>query len=57
MIDTLFSLMKQVITQLSNFVVLRFGLVEIDALTLCLGITACSLIITLLFPWSGDDDD
>lgn len=56
MIDTLFSLMKQVITQLSNFVVLRFGLFEIDALTLCLGITACSLIITLLFPWSGDDD-
>ena len=57
MIDGLFALMKQVITALSNLVVLRFGLVEITALTLFLGLTACGIIITLLFPWSDDDDE
>lgn len=57
MIDGLFTIMKQIIVALSNLIVIRFGVYEIDALTLFLGLAACSIIITLLFPWSGDDDD
>lgn len=57
MIDGLFAIMKQIISSLSNLVVIRFGVYEINALTLFLGLAACSIIITLLFPWSDDDDD
>ena len=38
MIDGLFSIMKQIIVALSNLVVIRFGVYEIDALTLFLGL-------------------
>lgn len=57
MIDGLFTIMKQIIVALSNLTVVHFGVVEIDALTLFLGLTACGVIITLLFPWSDDDDE
>lgn len=57
MIDGLFTIMKQIITALSNLVVIRWGVIQISALTLFLGLTACGIIITLLFPWSDDDDD
>ena len=56
MIDGLFTIMKQIINALSNLIVIRFGVYEIDALTLFLGLAACGIIITLLFPWSDDDD-